>query len=95
MITKSFRADAKSGQDAQNHINAQSDIELVSFVTRCLNLETRKFTMTNGVLVKLQILVFIVIGVAWSLSLYPASCPEPRVMENFDIERVRIFFIGF
>lgn len=93
MITKSFRADAKSGQDAQNHINAQSDIELVSFVTRCLNLEKRKFTMTSGVFEKLQILAFIVIGVAWSLSLYPASCPDPKVMENFDIERVRIVLL--
>lgn len=43
--------------------------------------------MPNGVILKIQFLVFIGIGVAWSLSLYPASCPEPKVMQNFDIEK--------
>lgn len=39
----------------------------------------------------------IVLGISavWGLQLYPASCPEPEVMKDFDIERVRLTFLLF
>lgn len=35
----------------------------------------------------------IVLGISavWGLQLYPASCPEPEVMKDFDIEKVRLY----
>ncbi|KAF8784758.1 Apolipoprotein D like protein [Argiope bruennichi] len=35
----------------------------------------------------LPILFILWVSLVWSLSLYPANCPEPEVMENFDIEK--------